>query len=207
MRSIDLREYKGALREETKARRREMSPEEKQKLDSGILANVMRMREYKKCSTLYIYVSTPIEVDTRNIINAALADGKRVAVPRCIPETRNMTFHYITDISQLHSGTFSVLEPDADMPLAEDFTNSLMLVPAMMIDRFGYRLGYGKGYYDRYIARYTGVTAGICYLQDLKYKLMHGRYDRKLDYIITEKYIKRTLTRGKDFDKLRSLDK
>ncbi len=46
--------------------------------------------------------------------------------------------------------------------------NSLMLVPAMMIDRFGYRLGYGKGYYDRYIAGYNGVTAGLCYMQDLK---------------------------------------
>lgn len=204
MRSIDLREYKNQLREQAKARRRSLDKNEKAVLDNGILSNVLRMREYKKCTTLYIYVSTAIEVDTRSIINAALKDGKRVAVPRCIPETRNMTFHYIKDISDLTPGTFSVLEPSADMPIADDYKNSLMLVPAMTIDRFGYRLGYGKGYYDRYVAGYTGVTAGLCYMQDLKYKLMHGRFDRKLDYIITEKYIKRTLTKGRDFDSFRT---
>ncbi len=92
MRPIDLREYKSKLRESTKARRRNLTPEQKQLLDSGVLANVKRMREYKRCETLYIYVSTPIEVDTRKIIDTAIADGKRVAVPRCIPETRHMTF-------------------------------------------------------------------------------------------------------------------
>ncbi len=194
MRPIDLREYKSKLRESTKARRRNLTPEQKQLLDSGVLANVKRMREYKRCETLYIYVSTPIEVDTRKIIDTAIADGKRVAVPRCIPETRHMTFHYINSIDELSPGTFSVLEPDSSLPIATECKNSLMLVPAMMIDRFGYRLGYGKGYYDRYIAGYNGVTAGLCYMQDLKYKLMHGRFDRKLDYIITEKYIKRCLS-------------
>ncbi len=194
MRPIDLREYKSKLRESTKARRRNLTPEQKQLLDSGVLANVKRMREYKRCETLYIYVSTPIEVDTRKIIDTAIADGKRVAVPRCIPETRHMTFHYINSIDELSPGTFSVLEPDSSLPIATECKNSLMLVPAMMIDRFGYRLGYGKGYYDRYIAGYNGVTAGLCYMQDLKYKLMHGRFDRKLDYVITEKYIKRCLS-------------
>lgn len=194
MRPIDLREYKSKLRESTKARRRNLTPEQKQLLDNGVLANVKRMREYKRCETLYIYVSTPIEVDTRKIIDTAIADGKRVAVPRCIPETRHMTFHYINSIDELSPGTFSVLEPDSSLPIATECKNSLMLVPAMMIDRFGYRLGYGKGYYDRYIAGYNGVTAGLCYMQDLKYKLMHGRFDRKLDYVITEKYIKRCLS-------------
>lgn len=193
MRPIDLREYKNRIRNDVKAWRRALDADKKEKLDAGVLANVLKMREYKHCDILYIYVSTHIEVDTRNIISAALTAGKKVAVPRCIPDTRQMVFHYITSFDDLETGAFGVLEPYSSLPVAEEYSNSLMLVPAMVIDRYGYRLGYGKGYYDRYISKYTGVTAGLCYLDNLKNKLFHGKYDQKLDYYITERFIRKTL--------------
>ncbi len=193
MRPLDIREYKQNLRDGVKQQRRDMSAEEKAALDSGVLANVKKMREYQRCSTVFVYVSTPIEVDTRKIIEMAWADNKRVAVPRCIPETRQMTFHYINSFKELSAGTFSVLEPSSDAPIADNYDKSIMLVPALVIDKYGYRLGYGKGYYDRYISKYNGLTVGLCYLNNIKNRLYHGRFDKKLDYIITEKYIKRTL--------------
>lgn len=193
MRPLDIREYKQNIRNEVKEQRRNIPAEEKYALDAGVLANVSKMREYKRCNTIYIYVSTQIEVDTRNIIEMAWKDGKRVAVPRCIPETRQMTFHYITSFDDLAPGTFSVLEPDKNAPIAEDYDKSIMLVPALIIDKYGYRLGYGKGYYDRYISKYTGLTVGLCYINNIRNKIYHGRFDKKLDYIITEKYIKRTM--------------
>lgn len=193
MRPLDIREYKQNLRNAVKQQRKDLTTEEKLILDNGVLSNVRKMREYQGCSTVFVYVSTPIEVDTRNIIAMAWSDNKRVAVPRCIPETRQMTFHYINSFDDLTPGTFSVLEPSADAPLAENFDKSIMLVPALMIDKYGYRLGYGKGYYDRYISKYCGLTVGLCYINNIKNRLYHGRFDKKLDYIITEKYIKRTL--------------
>lgn len=193
MRPVDIRLYKQELRDTAKQQRRALSAEDKVTLDNGVLINVRKMREYQGCSTVFVYVSTPIEVDTRKIIEMAWADNKKVAVPRCIPETRQMTFHYITSFEDLSAGTFSVLEPSADAPLAENFDKSIMLVPALMIDKYGYRLGYGKGYYDRYISKYCGLTVGLCYISNIKNRLYHGRFDKKLDYIITEKYIKRTL--------------
>ena len=193
MRKVDIREYKNRIRTEVKTMRRELNPQKKAMLDEGVLRNVLKMREYRACNKIFVYVSTAIEVDTLEIIKAAWKDNKKVAVPRCIPETREMTFHYIESFDSLKPGTFSVLEPDESLPIADDFSNSLMLVPAMVIDSKGYRLGYGKGYYDRYISNYTGVTAGLCYVENLRNKILHGRYDQKLDYIITEKYIKRAL--------------
>ncbi len=193
MRPLDIREYKQNLRNCVKQQRRELTAEEKSALDSGVLANVRKMREYQRCSTIFVYVSTPIEVDTRKIIEMAWEDNKRVAVPRCIPETRQMTFHYITSFDDLSPGTFSVLEPSPDAPLADNYDKSIMLVPALIIDKYGYRLGYGKGYYDRYISKYSGLTVGLCYISNIKNRLFHGRFDKKLNYIITEKYIKRTL--------------
>jgi 5-formyltetrahydrofolate cyclo-ligase len=58
-----------------------------------------------------------------------------------------------------------------------------------MFDKSGYRLGYGKGYYDRYLSKYKGSTIGICYSQNIKDELFHGKFDRTVDMIVTEKQI------------------
>ncbi len=167
-----------------------MEPELKSALDRAVADNVRRLREYRPAKTLLIYVSTPIEVDTKLIIERAWEDGKRVAVPRCIPNTRDMEFHYITSFSDLSPGAFSVPEPDESLPVVTDFSECLMIVPGMQFDMNGYRLGYGKGYYDRYMVRFEGISAGICYSSELKTFMHHGRYDRSVDIIVTDKKIK-----------------
>ncbi len=190
MRPIDIRGYKQDLRARSKERRRNMPSEEKQMLDRAIADNVRRLKEYRPAKTILIYMSTPIEVDTIGIIKNAWEDGKRVAVPRCIPDSRDMEFHYIDNLDCLSVGTFSVLEPDSSLPIVTDFSGCLMIVPGMHFDMKGYRIGYGKGYYDRYMVRFTGISAGICYSNELKPFLYHGRYDRHVDIIVTDKRIK-----------------
>lgn len=190
MRPIDIRGYKQDLRARSKERRRNMKSEEKQLLDKAVADNVRRLKEYRPANTILIYMSTPIEVDTIGIIKNAWADGKRVAVPRCIPDTRDMEFHYIDNLECLSVGTFSVLEPDPSLPIVTDFSGCLMIVPGMHFDMKGYRIGYGKGYYDRYMVRFTGISAGICYSGELKPFLYHGRYDRHVDIVVTDKRIK-----------------
>lgn len=190
MRPIDIRGYKQDLRVRSKERRRNMKSEEKQLLDRAVADNVRRLKEYRPAKTILIYMSTPIEVDTIGIIKNAWADGKRVAVPRCIPDTRDMEFHYIDNLENLSVGSFSVLEPDPSLPIVTDFSGCLMIVPGMHFDMKGYRIGYGKGYYDRYMVRFTGISAGICYSGELKPFLYHGRYDRHVDIVVTDKRIK-----------------
>ena len=190
MHPIDIRGYKQDLRARSKERRRNMASDEKQLLDKAVADNVRRLKEYRPAKTILIYMSTPIEVDTVGIIKNAWEDGKRVAVPRCIPDTRDMEFHYIDSLDSLSVGTFSVLEPDPSLPIVTDFSGCLMIVPGMHFDMKGYRIGYGKGYYDRYMVRFTGISAGICYSGELKPFLYHGRYDRHVDIVVTDKRIK-----------------
>lgn len=190
MRPIDIRGYKQDLRERSKERRKSMDQGEKKTLDTAVAENVRRLKEYRPAKTLLVYMSTPIEVDTIQIIKNAWADGKRVAVPRCIPDTRNMEFHYIENLECLSVGSFSVMEPDPSLPIVTDFSGCLMIVPGMHFDMKGYRLGYGKGYYDRYMVKFTGVSAGICYSNELKPFLYHGRFDRHVDVVVTDKRIK-----------------
>ena len=190
MQPLDIRKYKQSIRENQKRRRSEMDKELKARLDGDIAANVKRLREYSPAKTLLVYVSKPIEVNTRPIIEMAWADGKKVAVPRCIPDTRDMEFHYIESLEELSPGSFSVLEPSESNPIVTDFSGCLMIVPGMRFDMNGYRIGYGKGYYDRYMVRFEGISVGICYADELRPFMYHGKYDRAVNIVLTDKKIK-----------------
>lgn len=192
MHPIDIRKYKIELREQCKNMRRELDKDLKSKMDEEIAKRVRKLYQYRSAKYILVYVSTEIEVDTYRIIENAWADGKTVAVPRCIPCTRQMEFHVITSFDDLSPGSFSVLEPSPLLPIVKNFDSALMIVPAFQFDAAGYRLGYGKGYYDRYMSHYNGSSAGICYVENFRRHMYHGRYDRQVDVVVTEKWIRRT---------------
>lgn len=193
----NIKEYKISLRNKYKKIRSSMDPIEKMKMDKSIMMKVLSLREYKKEDTIFIYVSKPIEVDTFRIIERALKDNKKVAVPRCITETREMDFYYIKSLDDLEVGTFGVLEPVVSKcSIVTDLRKGLCIVPGFSFDRFGYRLGYGMGYYDRFLSNFTGTTVGICYYNCMRNELPHGYFDRPVDIMVTNFYIK-TLQRDK----------
>ena len=190
MKNIDLREYKGVLRQEAKAYRRSLSAEVKEKKDSAILRRLLSLRQYQQASLVLTYVSTPIEVDTHQLIRQAFADGKRVGVPRCIDGTRLMEFYEIGSMEDLEKRTFGVLEPIPERcQLLTDFSKSICVVPALLYDLSGYRIGYGGGYYDRFLAQYPGYKVGITYVKCIRRKVLHGRYDVPVSALVTERYV------------------
>ena len=189
----DIRPLKAKRREKYRTIRHNVTAELRTAADVKIAERVRNLQQYQKCEILLTYVSTDIEVDTLRIIENALCDGKRVAVPRCIPGTRNMEFYCISSLAELKPGAFGVLEPEATGDrLVSGAISTLCIVPALGYDRCGYRLGYGKGYYDRYLANFDGDIIGICYSNCVQRSLPHGRYDRRVSLLVTEKYIRRT---------------
>lgn len=194
----DIRPYKNNLREKYKSIRSRMKPEKKAGLDAEITKRLIETWQYKQVDTILTYVSTPIEVDTLGLIRAALDAGKRVAVPACVKGTRKMDFYYITSVeTDLSPGTFGVLEPDTQR--CEKLTNleeGLCVVPGLSFDYKGFRLGYGKGYYDRFLTGFSGITVGICYACCMRPILPHGRYDRAVDLLISEKRRKQCVKNG-----------
>ena len=198
MQVTDIRPIKQGLRDRYKAQRRAMDPTEKKRKDDAVLRYVRKLWQYNKNQTLLCYVSTAIEVDTRGIIRQALADGKRVAVPRCVPGSCQMEFYYIDSLDELVPGAFGVDEPMPDPSrLLTDLSQGLCLVPALCYDLDGFRLGYGKGYYDRYLAGFGGALVGICYSDCIEKHLPHGRYDRPVETLVTDQYIRRIVRRWK----------
>lgn len=198
MQKIDLRQYKKEQRAKYRDRRARMEPSLRSWKDQLIARRVRGLYQYKDCYTVLTYVSTPTEVDTHEIILGSLADGKRVAVPRCIPGTNEMEFFYITSMDDLREGSYKLLEPDPrrceklDAARTQLAKGCICIVPGFVFDFDGYRIGYGKGYYDRFLNSWPCVKIGICYSECVKYRLLRGRYDIAVDLLITDRYLKRT---------------
>jgi 5-formyltetrahydrofolate cyclo-ligase len=187
---IDIRPIKRKLRAQAREMRRSLSPEYKNSLDRKIKNKLLNLFAVREVQTVLCYVSTDIEVDTREFINSLLQMGKRVAVPRCEGEKGEMNFYYIESLDELSPGSFGVDEPDPMKSLMfADAVKSVCIVPAFMFDKNGYRLGYGKGYYDRYLSKYKGSTIGVCYSENMQDELFHGKYDRSVDLVVTDKEI------------------
>ena len=87
----------------------------------------------------------------------------------------------------LKVNSFGIPEPKKNKFILPD----VLLVPLVAFDKNKYRIGYGGGYYDRYIEKVQKkkklITIGFAFsFQEIK-KVPKNKYDKKLDYIITEK--------------------
>lgn len=140
---------------------------------------------YKTAQTVFVYWSCGSEVDTHRIIDKALGDKKKVALPKCTDKNGNMEFYYISSLDDLSDGMYGIKEPNNNNNADVFSGNDLCLVPGISFDKYGYRLGYGKGYYDRFLSSFNGVSVGLCYDACLSETLPKDEFDKKVDYIIT----------------------
>lgn len=86
----------------------------------------------------------------------------------------------------LRAGAFGIEEPcGAAWAQAPD----LAVVPLLAADERGARLGWGKGYYDRYLADKPCPAAGFCYDFQVVSLVPEREWDRRLDYIVTDKRV------------------
>ena len=84
----NIKELKKNLRLKYRNIRETMPPAKKGKMDARIRRHLFDLPEYHQESTVFVYISKSIEVDTFSIVKRALADGKLVASPRCVPGTK-----------------------------------------------------------------------------------------------------------------------
>lgn len=138
---------------------------------------------YQQAKTIYGYLPYNQEVRTVEILEQAIRDGKRVAVPKCYGE--DMRFIYIDDFTtQVAPGYCNIPEPIADGPVADDET-ALVLMPGLAFDPQGRRIGYGGGFYDRFLAAEPNhPTLALCYGFQMVEKLETEKFDIPVDQVI-----------------------
>ena len=138
---------------------------------------------YQNAKTIYGYLPYNQEVRTVPMLEQAIRDGKRVAVPKCYGE--EMRFLYITDfVNEVAPGYANIPEPIADEPVADDPT-ALVLMPGLAFDPMGHRIGYGGGFYDRFLAKEPDhPTLALCYGFQMVEHLQTEEFDIPVDQVL-----------------------
>ena len=180
-------EEKREARARYKALRAAISGEQKALLDDAICARIISLSSFRFADTVLIYSPIGSEINVNAIALRALELGKKVAFPVCNKETREMTFKYVSSLDELVSGAYSIPEPNEDAECFSHLKHSICIVPALSIDKRGFRLGYGGGYYDKFLKKFDGVVLGVAYDALIADTLPTGVYDVPVDVIITER--------------------
>ena len=137
---------------------------------------------YQKAQTIYGYLPYNQEVRTVPILERALLDSKKVAVPKVYGD--DMKFIYLTDLSRIAPGYAGIPEPIADGPVADDPT-ALVLMPGLAFDPEGHRIGYGGGFYDRFLANEPmHPTLALCYDFQMLPALETEEFDIPVDTVL-----------------------
>jgi len=185
----DRTDEKAALRRELRALRRAIPTKEKAMLDEALVAKALATEAYRNADLLLLYAPLSDEPNLLALADAAWRDRKQVAFPISHTETHTLTFHTIASLAELREGSYGIMEPSREAPIATLTSKTLCIVPALAFDREGYRLGYGGGYYDRLLSDFSGHTLGLFYHKFLKNHLPRGEYDRAVELLITEKEV------------------
>ena len=175
---MDKKELRRTIRERKRAMTEEEIVSRSEKL--GVLFS--QSEAYKAAKTIYGYLPYNQEVRTVPMLEQALKDGKRVAVPKVYGD--EMKFLYLDDLSQVEKGYAGIPEPIADEPVADDET-ALVLMPGLAFDPAGHRIGYGGGFYDKFLAAEPNhPTLALCYEFQMLPELHTEEHDIPVDTVL-----------------------
>lgn len=131
--------------------------------------------------SFFVYLSLGSEAETRELIAALYARGKKICLPRIVKG--EMTAVSVDGHTRFERGAYGLFQPSegADTPCRVTVT------PLLAYDSDGYRLGYGGGYYDRYFARRRDtLRVGIAFSGQAVKRLPREETDVPLQVVVTE---------------------
>ena len=173
---------KKELRKKIREQKRAMTPLQIESASQKLAELFLKTEQYRHAKTLYGYLPYNQEVRTVPILEQALADGKKVAVPKIYGD--EMRFIYLPDLSQVEKGYSGIPEPVADGPEGDDPT-ALVLMPGIAFDKEGHRIGYGGGFYDKFLAKEPGhPTVALCYDFQVVKELPTEEFDIPVDLVL-----------------------
>ena len=173
---------KQELRRTIRERKRAMTEEEIVERSNALAEKFYNSPAYQAASTIYGYLPYNQEVRTVPMLQRALDDGKRVAVPKVYGD--EMRFIYLEDLTQVSKGYAGIPEPIADAPVAED-QRALVLMPGLAFDPQGHRIGYGGGFYDKFLAKEPHhPTLALCYEFQMQAHLDTEEFDIPVDTVL-----------------------
>ena len=134
------------------------------------------------------YYPSNYEIDDLEILDLLYERNFKTSLP-IVKKNNQMNFHSWSKKDPLTINKFGIPEPISSKIIYPD----ILLVPLVGYDNNLNRLGYGGGFYDRYIEKIDKIKKvtkiGLAFSYQKITSVPINQYDRKLDYIITEKGI------------------
>jgi len=122
-----------------------------------------------------------------NILKLAskLSEHYKLALPRI--SNKEMLFHHWNIETSLLKHSFSIEEPHESSEILKADEHTLVLVPNLAMDTYGYRLGYGAGFYDKFLSEYPQViSVAVNFSEFLVDELPRDSWDKKVQWMCTE---------------------
>jgi len=173
---------KTLLRRSIKEKKRAMTREQICSASEKLGQMLLKTEQYRRAKTIYGYLPYNQEVRTVPILERAIRDGKRVAVPKVYGD--EMRFLYLEDLTQVEKSSMGIPEPVADEPVADD-PEALVLMPGLAFDKQGNRIGYGGGFYDKFLEKEPNhPTVALCYAFQMVEQLQTQEHDVPVDLVL-----------------------
>ena len=136
------------------------------------------------------YYPSNYEIDDLDVLNLLEKKNFKVSLP-IIKKDNQMNFCRWSRSDPLRVNKFGIPEPVS----SKIFYPDILLVPLVAYDNNLNRLGYGGGYYDRFIEKLEKtkkiIKIGLAFSFQKISSIPIDQYDKRLDFIITEKEILR----------------
>ena len=134
------------------------------------------------------YYPINYEVDDLSLLKKFEKKKYNISLP-VIKKNFQMDFYKWSFFDPLKINKYGIPEPESKNIVYPD----ILLVPLVAFDKNLNRLGYGGGYYDRLITKLSKkkkiIKIGLALSVQKINKVPVNKYDKRLDYIVTNKYI------------------
>ena len=192
---------KVALREELLARRKALTPDAIDARGIKVQSRFLATPYYHRARTVALYAPIRGEVPTRDILSAALRDGKVVCYPLSHVHGRILSFRAVGSEVELEPGRLGVREPPSSAELVPVEQIDLFVVPGLGFTPEGKRLGRGGGYYDATLraASERSRRVGLAFSEQVVPGIPTTPEDVDMDLVVTESQTLRGLCRSAEF--------
>lgn len=177
---------KSLLRQQGKQRLKELAKHinKKQKKEQQIATLLFHSKLWKEARTIGMVRSQTFEFNTEPVMIKALKQGKKVVVPKTLPE-RQLNFYEVDEDTTYQLSAFGVEEPVNNLAVAKNDID-LILVPGLIFSKKGYRIGFGKGYYDRFLEGFSGKTCSLAFSEQLNDDWEPEEFDQAVMRVYTD---------------------
>jgi 5-formyltetrahydrofolate cyclo-ligase len=185
--SLTGSEGKRTLRRAMLERQRALSETARASLATLLTKRLLQFSACQKAQEILAYLSLPGEADLDDFIRRALAEGKEIYAPVCLPDFQ-MEAGRLSDMEHFVKGPYGLRDLPPGYETARPENLDLVLVPAVAVDYSGHRLGRGAGYYDRFLSRVSQEKrVAVVWDFQVTETLPVEEHDKTMGAVITEK--------------------